>query len=69
MQRDRKRRQKMLGALQSGQAIVTNGGLIGSVVTINPDETVVIRVKPDGVKVLVGRNAIAGLVEEKVKKS
>ena len=68
MQRERKRRQKMLSELQSGQDVLTNGGIIGTVVTINSDDTVVLRVKPDGVKLLVGRAAIASLAEEAKKK-
>jgi preprotein translocase subunit YajC len=68
MQRERKRRQKMLNELQSGQTVVTSGGLIGTVVGLNDeDQTVVLRVKPDGIKLLVGRSAIASLVEEAKK--
>jgi preprotein translocase subunit YajC len=68
MQRERKRRQKMLNELQSGQNVVTNGGVIGTVVALNDDQTVVIRVKPDGVKLLVGRSAIASLADDPKKK-
>lgn len=67
MQRQRKQQQKMLKELQNGQAIVTTGGLVGTIVSINADDTLIIRVKPDNLKLQVARSAVAGLVSEETK--
>ena len=68
MQRQRKQQQKMLRELENGNIVVTNGGIIGTIVQINDDETLVLRVKPDNVKIQVTRNAVSGRIEEKTKK-
>ena len=62
MQRQRKNTQKMLQGLKNGDIVTTSGGLIGSIVTINGDETLVLRVKPDNIKLQVARSAVSGLV-------
>ena len=62
MQRQRKNTQKMLRGLKNGDVVTTSGGLIGSIVTINSDETLVLRVKPDNVKLQVARSAVSGMV-------
>jgi preprotein translocase subunit YajC len=64
MQRQRKNQQKMLQSLQNGQNVVTSGGLVGTIVAINADDTLVLRVKPDNVKLQVARSAVSGLVRE-----
>lgn len=69
MQRQRKKQAQMLRDLQNGNVVVTTGGLVGTIVTINPDDTLIIRVKPDNLKLQVSRSAIAGLVGEEVKKT
>lgn len=69
MQRQRKKQAQMLRDLQNGHVVVTTGGLVGTIVTINPDDTLIIRVKPDNLKLQVSRNAVAGLVGEEVKKA
>lgn len=69
MQRQRKQQQQMLRDLQNGATVVTTGGLVGTIVSINPDDTLIIRVKPDNLKLQVTRNAVAGLVTEETKKS
>jgi preprotein translocase subunit YajC len=61
MQRQKKRQQKMLGALQTGQEVLTTGGIIGQIVAIS-DDTLILRVKPDGVKVQIARSAVANLI-------
>lgn len=65
--RQRKKRQKMLQALQPGQLVLTNGGLIGIIVTISDDDTLILRVKPDNLRLQVDRSAVASIasVEEK----
>jgi preprotein translocase subunit YajC len=69
MQRQRKQQQKMLKDLQNGQSVITTGGLMGTIVSINPDDTLIIRVKPDNLKLQVARNAVTGLVTDETKKS
>ncbi len=64
MQRQKKRQQKMLAELQAGNVVLTSGGIIGTIVSLD-DDMVVLRVKPDNIKIQVARNAVAGLVPEK----
>lgn len=66
MQKQKKQTKQMLETLKNGDEVVTNGGLIGSVSAINTDnDTLVLRLKPDGVKVLIARSAVAGLMGAK----
>jgi preprotein translocase subunit YajC len=67
MQTQRKRTQEMLAALENGQTVVTSGGIIGTVVSIDGDN-LILRVKPDNVKLQVARSAVSGLVSTEVKK-
>lgn len=69
MQRQRKQQQTMLKELQNGAVVITTGGLVGTIVTINADDTLILRVKPDNLKLQVARSAVAGLVTEEVKKA
>jgi preprotein translocase subunit YajC len=68
MQRQKKAQQKMLRELQNGQSVVTTGGMLGTIVSINPDDTLILRVKPDNIKIQVARSAVAGLTGEESKK-
>lgn len=68
MQRQKKQQQKMLSELQNGNMVVTSGGIIGTIVSVNPDDTLVLRVRPDNIKLQVARSAVAGLVTDEVKK-
>ena len=65
MQRQKKQQQKMLRELQNGMIVLTSGGIVGTIVTIGEDDTLVLRVKPDNVKLQVARSAISSLVTEK----
>lgn len=62
MQRQRKQQQKMLSELQNGQSVVTSGGIVGTIVSIGDDQTLVIRVKPDNVKLQVSRSSVSSVV-------
>src|ERR1035441_8969939 len=53
MQRQRKDQQKLLAGLQNGDMVVTSGGLIGTIVAIEEDQTLVIRVKPNDIKLQI----------------
>jgi len=68
MQKQRKQTQKMLSSLQNGQTVVTSGGIVGTIVAIDGDDTLVLRVKPDNLKLQVARSAVSSLVSTDVKK-
>lgn len=63
MQKQRRDQQQMLADLKTGNTVVTNGGIIGTIIALT-DDTAVIRVKPDNVKLQISRSAISGLVNE-----
>lgn len=66
MQRQKKQMKQMLEGLQSGNIVQTSGGIIGTVISINSgDDTLVLRVKPDNIKLQVARSAVAALITEK----
>lgn len=67
MQRQKKQTQKMLASLENGQTVVTSGGIIGTVVALDTDN-LILRVKPDNIKLQVARSAVSGLVSTEVKK-
>ena len=67
MQRQKKQQQKMLKELQNGNVVLTSGGIIGTIVSID-DDSVVLRVKPDNIKLQVARSAVSNLVPQEVKK-
>jgi len=68
MQRQRKNTQKMLAGLQTGSVVVTSGGIVGTIVAIDADDTLVLRVKPDNVKIQVARSAVSSLFSGEGKK-
>jgi preprotein translocase subunit YajC len=68
MQRQRKQQQKMLSSLENGNVVVTSGGIVGSIVAINEDDTLILRVKPDNIKLQVARSAVASLITGEAKK-
>jgi preprotein translocase subunit YajC len=63
MQRQKKQQKQMLEDLQAGSEVVTTGGIVGTIVTISAD-MLVLRVKPDNVKLQVSRGAVASLVNQ-----
>lgn len=67
MQRQKKQTAKMLADLQNGNVVVTTGGIIGSIVSIGDDDTLVIRVKPDNIKIQIARSAVSSLVSQEAK--
>ncbi|MBZ5728382.1 MAG: preprotein translocase subunit YajC [Acidobacteriia bacterium] len=68
MQRQRKQQAKMLANLQNGNVVVTSGGIVGTIVAIESDDTMVLRVKPDNVKLQVSRSSVSSLVTSEGKK-
>jgi preprotein translocase subunit YajC len=67
MQRQKKQQQKMLKELQNGNTVLTSGGIVGTIVAID-DDTLVLRVKPDNVKLQVARSAVSSLIPAEGKK-
>ena len=67
MQRQKKQQQSMLKGLENGNVILTTGGIVGTIVTINNDDTLILRVKPDNIKLQVARSAVSGLVPDEKK--
>jgi len=67
MQRQKKQTKKMLDELQNGNVVTTSGGIVGSIVSIGDDDTLVLRVKPDNVKLQVARSAVDSLVSKESK--
>jgi preprotein translocase subunit YajC len=66
MQRQRKKHQTMLQELRAGQQVQTSGGILGTIVSLD-DNVVILRVKPDGVKLQVARSSIAATLSEDSK--
>jgi len=66
MQKQKKQMKQMLDGLQNGNVVQTTGGIVGTIVSIGSgDDTLVIRVKPDNIKLQIARSAVAALVSEK----
>ena len=59
MQKQRKQTAKMLAELQNGDNVVTTGGILGTIVSLD-SETVTLRVKPDNIKIQLARSAVSG---------
>ena len=68
MQRQKKQQQKMLTSLQNGNVVQTSGGIVGTIISIGDDDTLVLRVKPDNIKLQVARSAVSNLVTGEGKK-
>ena len=65
--KQRKKTEAMLGALQKGDLVVTAGGIHGTIHSVDV-ETVILKIS-DNVKIKVSRASIAGLAgETEVKK-
>ena len=62
MQKQKKQQAAMLSNLQTGTDVLTTGGIVGTIVSIT-DTTLVLRVKPDNIKLQVMRSAVSSLVD------
>ncbi len=67
MQRQKKQQQKILASLENGKVVITSGGIVGTVVAIDND-VLVLRVKPDNVKIQVTRASVSSLAAAEGKK-
>ncbi len=61
MQKQKKRQAEMLAALKSGDVVVTSGGIMGTITAVDND-TIVVRVKPDNLKLQFARSSVTTLV-------
>ncbi len=68
MQRQKKQQKAMLSSLQNGNVVLTSGGIVGTIISIGEDDTLVLRVKPDNIKLQVARSAVSSLVTGESKK-
>jgi preprotein translocase subunit YajC len=66
-QRKQKQWQAMLGALKSGDHVTTNGGIRGTVLSLK-DDSLILRVQPDGLKLEFAKSAIAAVTTEDAAK-
>ncbi len=61
MRRQQKNTKEMIKALQPGQSVQTSGGIIGTIVAVN-DDTLILRIKPDNLKMQVARTAVTSVI-------
>jgi preprotein translocase subunit YajC len=54
--------------LQNGNEVLTTGGIIGTIVSIE-DDRLVLRVKPNDIKIQISRSAISSLLSGETKSS
>ena len=58
---------EMLGGLKTGDRITTTGGIRGTILSLK-DDSLVLRVAPDGVKIEVVKSAIASVTSQEESK-
>lgn len=68
MRRRQKKTERMLQELKNGDQVVTNGGLVGTIVRLGDDHTVTLRIKPDDVKLQFARSAVTGVLNVETEK-
>jgi preprotein translocase subunit YajC len=61
MRKQQRNQKEMLKSLQNGQIVVTSGGIIGTIVAVN-DDTLILRIKPDNLKLQVSRSSVTSVV-------
>jgi preprotein translocase subunit YajC len=69
MRRQQRNQKEMIKSLQNGQTVLTSGGIIGTIVSVM-DDSLILRIKPDNLKIQVARSAVTSVVnpEDAVKK-
>ena len=60
MRKQQRSQKEMIKALQNGQTVLTSGGIVGTIIAVN-DDTLILRIKPDNVKIQVARSAVTSL--------
>ena len=61
MQKQKKAQAKMLSELKSGDSVVTTGGIVGTITAVE-DDTLILRVKPNDLKLQFARSAVSALI-------
>ena len=61
MQKQKKQQAQMLSALEAGNEVLTTGGIVGTIVNVVEDK-LILRMKPDNIKLLIARSAVASVV-------
>lgn len=59
-QKKQKKWQQMLGDLKAGDRVTTNGGIKGTILSVKED-SLILRVAPDNLKLEFAKNAIASV--------
>ncbi len=62
-QKRQKQWQAMLGSIKTGDRVTTAGGIRGIILSIK-DDSIIIRVAPDNLKLEVAKSAIASVTQE-----
>jgi preprotein translocase subunit YajC len=68
MRRQQKKTREMVASLQNGQTVLTSGGIVGTVVGVH-DDTLILRIKPENIKIEVARSAVTSLFGDSQTKS
>ena len=61
MQKQKKAQAKMLSELKSGDTVLTAAGIVGTITALDSD-TIILRVKPDNLKLQFARSAVSSLI-------
>ncbi len=61
MQKQKKKQAQMLSELKAGDQVITGGGITGTITAVDSD-TIVLRVKPDNLKIQFARSAVTSVV-------
>ena len=62
-QKRQKQWQAMLSSVKTGDRVTTAGGIRGIILSLKED-TIIIRVAPDNIKLEIAKNAIASVTQE-----
>jgi preprotein translocase subunit YajC len=61
MRKQQRNQKEMIKTLQNGQTVLTSGGIVGTIVAVN-DDTLILRIKPDNLKIQVARSAVTSVI-------
>jgi preprotein translocase subunit YajC len=69
MRKQQAKQKEMLKSLENGQTVVTSGGVVGTIIAVN-DDTLILRIKPDNLKLQFARTAVTSVLvtDDVVKK-
>jgi preprotein translocase subunit YajC len=61
MRKQQAKQKEMLKSLENGQTVVTSGGVVGTIIAVN-DDTLILRIKPDNLKLQFARSAVTSVL-------